>query len=147
MHDSFSCRYRDLFEAIKEPLLDTIEQGQGARRPTIEGLQPDVHNALHSMEQPEFSAMLTKMTGELPAAEAAARQHNDNFGQSMMNESSFDLGVMPELAFDFSLPFDSCDVSSFDPTAYSGSDMRAWCNGVHPAEPFAHDGLNLHESV
>ena len=94
------------------------------------------------MEQPEFSAMLMKMTGEPPRAETAAHQQqkNNNFGYPAMNESSYDLGVMPELAFDFSLPFDGCDVSSFDPP-YSDSNMRAWCNDVESAEAFAGNDL------
>ena len=105
----------------------------------MQGLQPEVHNALHSMEQSEFSAMLMQMTGEPPAAENTAHQYNSNnnntFGHSAMNESSYDLGVMPELAFDFSLPFDSCDVS-FDPP-YSDSNMRAWCHNVQSTDAFA----------
>jgi hypothetical protein len=96
------------------------------------------------MEQPEFSAMLMKMTGEPPAPENTAYQHNttnnNHFGQSAMNESSYDLGVMPELAFDFSLPFDSCDVSSFGPP-YSDSNMRAWCHNVEAADAFAGNDL------
>jgi len=90
------------------------------------------------MEQPEFSAMLMKMTGEPQAAE----QHkNNNFGFPTTNESSsYDLGVMPELAFDFSLPFDGCDVSSFDPP-YSDSNMRAWCHNVESADAFAGNDL------
>ena len=56
----------------------------------MQGLQPEVHNALHSMEQPEFSAMLMKMTGEPPATETIAYQQpkSNNFGSSTMNESS-----------------------------------------------------------
>jgi hypothetical protein len=104
----------------------------------VQGLQPEVHSALHSMEQPEFSAMLMKMTGEPPAPENTAQQYNNNnnnFGHSAMNESSYDLGVMPELAFDFSLPFDS-----FNPP-YSDSNMRAWCHSVESADAFAGNGL------
>lgn len=122
------CRYRDLFESIKEPLLDTIEQSRGARRPTLLGLQPEVHYTLSSMDQPEFSVMLTKMTGEPPAAELGARQHCQ-LGPSMTEP--YDLGVMPELAFDFSLPFDSGDIS-FDP-AYTEPDMLTWCQNVESA--------------
>jgi hypothetical protein len=105
----------------------------------VQGLQPEVHSALHSMEQPEFSAMLMKMTGKPPAPENTAYQHytsiNNNIGHSAMNESSYDLGVMPELAFDFSLPFDS-----FDPP-YSDSNMRTWCHNVESADAFAGDNL------
>jgi hypothetical protein len=108
----------------------------------VQGLQPEVHNALHSMEQPEFSAMLTKMTGEPPAAENVA--YNTNIGHSTMNDSSYDLGVIPELAFDFSLPFDSCDVSSFDPP-YSDSNMRSWCHNVESADDFAGDDLTARD--
>jgi hypothetical protein len=109
----------------------------------VQGLQPEVRSALRSMEQPEFSAMLLKMTGEPPASENAAHQYNNNnnnFGHPAMNESTYDLGVMPELAFDFSLPFDSCDVSPFD-TSYSDSNMRAWCQNVESADAFA--GSNM----
>lgn len=80
------------------------------------------------MDQPEFSAMLMKMTGEFPAAENATRQQNN---LSISQTDSFDLGVMPELAFDFSLPFDSSDVS-FDPP-FMDPDMRAWCPDVQTA--------------
>lgn len=93
------------------------------------GLQPEVHNTLGSMEQPEFSAMLTKMGGEPPAAEAAA--HQRNISGPPMNEA-YDLGVMPELAFDFSLPFDTSGMS-FDPP-YAESDMLAWCNNVQSVD-------------
>ena len=108
----------------------------------MQGLQPDIHNALHSMEQPEFSAMLMKMTGESQAADNVAHQHKNNRnGQSTMNESSaYDPGVMPELAFDFSLPFDSCDLSSFGPP-YSDANMRAWCQDVGSSEAFAGNDL------
>jgi hypothetical protein len=107
----------------------------------VQGLQPEVHSALHSMEQAEFSAMLMKMTGEPPATEAIAHQQpkSNNFGYPAMNESCYDLGVMPELAFDFSLPFDGCDVSSFAP--YSDSNMRAWCNDVESADAFVGNDL------
>jgi hypothetical protein len=108
----------------------------------VQGLQPEVHNALHSMEQPEFSAMLMKMTGESQAADNVAHQHkNNSHGHSTMNESSYDLGVMPELAFDFSLPFDSCDPSYFDPP-YSDANMRAWCQNVGSSEAFAGNDLS-----
>lgn len=65
--------------------------------------------------------MLMKMTGESSAAQGAASQ--DNTPRQPMTES-YDLGVMPELAFDFSLPFDDSNMS-FDPP-YLNSDMRAW---------------------
>ena len=110
----------------------------------MQGLQPEVHSALHSMEQPEFSAMLMKMTGESQAADNVAHQHKNNshgHGHSTINEASFDLGVMPELAFDFSLPFDSCDLSSFDPP-YSDANMRAWCQNVGSSEAFAGNDLS-----
>ena len=108
----------------------------------MQSLQPEVHNALHSMEQPEFSAMLMKMTGEYQAADNVAHQHkNNSHGHSTMNEAPYDLGVMPELAFDFSLPFDSCDLSSFDPP-YSDANMRAWCQNVGSSEAFAGNDLS-----
>jgi hypothetical protein len=47
---------------------------------------------------------------------------------------------VPELAFDFSLPFDGCDVSSFD-LPYSDSNMRAWCHNVESADAFAGNDL------
>lgn len=81
------------------------------------------------MEQPEFSVMLTKMGGERPAVKAAAHLHN--IPGPLMNEP-YDLGVMPELAFDFSLPFDTSDIS-FDPP-YAESDMIAWCNNVQSVD-------------
>ena len=105
-------RYRDLFEAIKDPLLDTIEQSPGVTRPILLDLQPEVRSALNSMEQPEFSAMLLKMTGDPSSAMKGIHQH---LGNSM--NDSYDMGVMPELAFDFYLPFDTSDVS-FDPSFF-----------------------------
>ena len=56
------------------------------------------------MDQLEFSAMLTKMTGEPPAAADDARHLRQPITES------YDLEVMPELAFDFSLPFDNGDM-------------------------------------
>ena len=103
-----SHRYRDLFEAIKEPLLDSIES-QGISRPILLDRQPEVRSALNSMEQPDFSAMPSKMTGDPSAAEKTVHQHLGN----STNESC-NIGVMPELAFDFTLPFDTSDIS-FDP--------------------------------
>jgi hypothetical protein len=106
-----SHRYRDLFEAIKDPLLDSIES-QGISRPTLLDLQPELRSALNSMEQPDFSAMLLKMTGDPSAAVKGIHQH---LGNSM--NDSYDIEVMPELAFDFTLPFDTSDIS-FDPSYF-----------------------------
>jgi hypothetical protein len=106
-----SHRYRDLFEAIKDPLLDSIES-QGISRPILLDLQPEVRSALNSMEQPEFSAMLLKMTGDSSAAVKGINQH---LGNSM--NDSYNIEVMPELAFDFTLPFDTSDIS-FDPSYF-----------------------------
>ena len=64
------------------------------------------------MDQLEFSAMLTKMTGEPPAAADDARHLSQPITES------YELEVLPELAFDFSLPFDNGDMS-FD-TSYLG---------------------------
>lgn len=80
------------------------------------------------MDQPEFSAMLMKMTGECPAAENVTRQQNS---LSVSQTDSFGPGVMPELALDFSLPFDDSDMS-FDPP-FLDPDMRAWCPDVQTA--------------
>ena len=92
------------------------------------GLQPEVHHTLISMEQSEFSVMLKKMTGEPSTADSGVHQHKQ---PSHMMSEAYDLGVMPELAFDFSLPFDSIGIS-FDP-AYPESDMLAWCHNVQSA--------------
>ena len=93
------------------------------------GLQPEVHTAMSSMEQPEFSAMLMKMTGDPQASFGGAHEHN-NVTQALSGPSN-DIEVMPELAFDFSLPFDDGDIS-FDPS-YSETDMRAWCHNAQSA--------------
>lgn len=98
------------------------------------------------MEQPEFSAMLKRMTSESPVTDDATHQPNNTFGLSTINEPSYDLGVMPELAFDFSLPLDSCDVTSFNST-YSESDMRAWSHNMHPTDAFADNDLSLRDRV
>jgi hypothetical protein len=106
------------------------------------GLQPEVHNTLSSMEQPDFSAMLMKMTGEPPAAEVAA---HEQYNFNLTRTDSYDLGVMPELAFDFSLPFDS-SCMSFDPPLKE-SDMHAWCHNVQSADAFTHNDFRLPDRV
>jgi hypothetical protein len=80
------------------------------------------------MDQPEFSTMLLKMTGDSLAAEAA--HPNNDFSQAM--PASYDLGIMPELAFDFSLPFDD-DGISFGPPV-PDSDLRAWTDSIQPQD-------------
>ena len=109
-------------------MLKTIEQNQGTRRPNVQGVDPEAHNALYSMDQPEFSTMLLKMTGESLAAEAA-RPNNDS---SQAMQASYDLGIMPELAFDFSLPFDD-DGISFGPPLPE-LDSRAWTDSIQPQD-------------
>jgi hypothetical protein len=94
------------------------------------------------MEQPDFSAMLTKMTGELPAAEVAAHQQH-NF--DLTRNDSYDLGVMPELAFDFSFLFDSSGMS-FDPPLKE-SDMNAWCHNFQLADTLTHNDFRLPDRV
>ena len=107
-----SHRYRDIFEAIKDPLLDTIEQSQGLPRPILLDLQPELRSALNLMEQPDFSAMLSKMTGDSSAVAKGMHQHPGNSTNYLYN-----IGVMPELAFDFSFPFYTSDLS-FDPSYF-----------------------------
>jgi hypothetical protein len=94
------------------------------------------------MEQPDFSAMLMKMTGEPPAAEVAA---HEQYNFNLTRTDSYDLGVMPELAFDFSLPFDS-SCMSFDPPLKE-SDMHAWCHNVQSADAFTHNDFRLPDRV
>lgn len=72
--------------------------------------------------------MLLKMTGESLPAEVA--RPNNDLSQAM--SASYELGIMPELAFDFSLPFDD-DGISFGPPLPE-SDLRAWTNSIQPQD-------------
>lgn len=109
-------RYRDMFETIKEPLLQTIDQHQGTPRTAIPHLQPDLRDVLRSMDQTEFSTMLRDMAGE-PRHAGAAPHHQRTSSVSANDTTPFDM--MPRLAFDFSLPSEPSNSAtyhgSFDP--------------------------------
>lgn len=77
--------------------------------------------------------MLMKITGEPVAVHHNALQPRNSIQQSTHEMS--DLEMMPELAFDFSFPFNSDDIS-FDPP-YMDAGVRPWSNGVPPADILA----------
>ncbi|KAI0121059.1 fungal-specific transcription factor domain-containing protein [Xylariales sp. AK1849] len=67
-------RYRDVYEAIKQMVLESIEEGGYEPRRTITNLRPSLRAALKTMDhhdegQREFSAMLSDMAGGTPEPE------------------------------------------------------------------------------
>ncbi|KAK5718800.1 hypothetical protein LTR17_015634 [Elasticomyces elasticus] len=105
-------KYRDLYEAIKDPVLQTIEQHNNQPQMAVEQLlQPDVHALLRSTwpaqgGQEDFSAMLMEMSGGVDGPLPLPQQQDYNDMNS--TDNAF---FVPGLAFDFSLPFESSNVS------------------------------------
>ncbi|KAK4898174.1 hypothetical protein LTR27_004181 [Elasticomyces elasticus] len=105
-------KYRDLYEAIKDPVLQTIEQHNNQPQMAVEQLlQPDVHALLRSTwpaqgGQEDFSAMLMEMSGGVDGPLPPPQQQDYNDMGS--TDNAF---FVPGLAFDFSLPFESSNLA------------------------------------
>lgn len=61
-------RYRDIFEAIKQSVQDTIEEGDYCPRRPIKRLKPNLHETLRHIQPSEggrddFSALVAEMSG------------------------------------------------------------------------------------
>lgn len=109
-------RYRDLFEAIKDPVLDTVDQHQNSPQTAVRQLQPGLHDALRSIirsesRQDEFTAMLSEMSGGIQSVSRPEQQQYCG-----TSDSSFDM--IPSLAFDFSLPLDTNTLDTFGPMSH-----------------------------
>lgn len=134
-------KYRDLFEAIKSPVLDAIDQYQNPPQTAVAQLQPDVYDALRSISpagagQQEFAAILMEMSGSR-AARSLSRQQESQQQPSNSNLAAVDDSLMPGLAFDFSLPMDTDATLPFqDPFnplfeswSASHNSSEAWTSG------------------
>ncbi|KAI1879322.1 hypothetical protein JX265_002276 [Neoarthrinium moseri] len=94
-------RYRDVYEAIKQMVLESIEEGEYEPRRAITNLRPGLHAALRAIDQDddgEFSAMVTDMAGGyVPPEEEFPQEQTPNgvFGTPGAQNS-----------FNFTLPLD-----------------------------------------
>ncbi|KAK9417016.1 putative Transcription factor domain-containing protein [Seiridium unicorne] len=96
-------KYRDLYESIKQMVLESIEEGQYEPRRAITSLRPGLHAALRAIDhnddsQGEFSAsaMVTNMAGgSLPPDSEAVQASSSNYAaHTPGTQSHFNL-VMP----------------------------------------------------
>lgn len=97
-------KYRDIFEVIKQSVMEAIEDGQYAPRRAIKKLKPDMQEALRALQPLEggpedLSALMAEMSAD--------PLNFNGFGQQTCATATLGsplVNVMPGLAFDFSLP-------------------------------------------
>lgn len=80
-------QYRDVFETIKQSVLDSIAEGACVPRKKIEKLPANVREAMREMDQEEegrqeFSSMLADMTGEREFV-ASSEPDNDKYSSEV----------------------------------------------------------------
>jgi hypothetical protein len=115
-------KYRDVYETIKQMVLESIEEGDYEPRRTITNLRPGLQAALQSIDeneegQGEFSAMVADMAGGagLPGDEAPQVQTSNGAA-----DTPGPLGG----GFNFMLPLDGMPLDFHEVDAFNGMDMQ-----------------------
>ncbi|KAK6064976.1 fungal specific transcription factor domain-containing protein [Seiridium cupressi] len=111
-------KYRDIYESIKQMVLESIEEGQYEPRRAITSLRPGLHAALRAIDhnddsQGEFSAsaMVTNMAGgSLPPDPEAVQASSSNYAVNTPGTQSH---------FNLMMPLDFHDSDGFIDTMFA----------------------------
>jgi hypothetical protein len=105
-------KYRDTYEAVKQSLLESVEENKYEPRRAIKRLYPDLLPSMTSNEEgsSEVTQIVADMAGEQMLFEDFAGPVQSPGQPSLANTFS----IVPPLAQDYSMPIDFQQQSAFD---------------------------------
>ncbi|KAF2495865.1 hypothetical protein BU16DRAFT_560725 [Lophium mytilinum] len=131
-------KYRDVFETIKQNVLDSIEEGKYAPRRAIKKLRPTLRQTLRTMDkneegQEEFEAMVADMAGaETEASSEGSLSLSTTPNTERYDSHDFGNGIMEGGQFTFGPPLDNLPLDCHG--GQYGMDVQDW---------MLHDALDL----
>ncbi|PMD60531.1 uncharacterized protein K444DRAFT_528507 [Hyaloscypha bicolor E] len=110
-------KYRDTYEAVKQSLLESVEENKYEPRRAIKRLYPDLLPSMTSNEEgsSEVTQIVADMAGEQMLFEDFAGPVQSPGQPSLANTFS----IVPPLAQDYSMPIDFQQQSAFDESLFT----------------------------
>jgi len=118
-------KYRDTYEAIKQSLLESVEESQYEPRRVIKNFNPNLLPPMARSEEgsTEVTQILAEMAGDSlfdnstpsPVLSHSQMKENAPIMQGSMQNFSFSMDFQPQSGYDASFAFDGLDIiNGFD---------------------------------